>query len=130
MRSVYWLETRLQKEKQEILQGLENGSIRLIVGTHALIEDPVNFKNLQLAVIDEQHRFGVNQRSALRAKGNNLHLLVMTATPIPRSLALTLYGDLDISVMDEMPPGRQPVETHIFYPNERLRAYQFIRGPD
>ena len=116
------------REKQEILEGLENGSIRLVVGTHALIEDPVNFQNLQLAVIDEQHRFGVNQRSALRSKGNNLHLLVMTATPIPRSLALTLYGDLDISIMDEMPPGRQPVETHIFYPNERLRAYQFIRG--
>ena len=116
------------KEKQEILEGLENGSIRLIIGTHALIEDPVSFNNLQLAVIDEQHRFGVNQRSALRSKGNNLHLLVMTATPIPRSLALTLYGDLDISVMDEMPPGRQPVETHIFYPNERLRAFQFVRG--
>jgi ATP-dependent DNA helicase RecG len=115
-------------EKEEIRQGLENGSIKLIIGTHALIESPVQFQQLQLAVIDEQHRFGVAQRAALRGKGNNPHLLVMTATPIPRSLALTVYGDLDLSVMDEMPPGRQPVDTFVLRPVERERAYQVIRS--
>ena len=115
-------------EKQEIRDGLANGSILLVVGTHALLEDPVIFANLQLAVIDEQHRFGVAQRAVLRSKGENPHLLVMTATPIPRSLALTVYGDLDLSVMDEMPPGRQPIQTQVFYPRERERAYVFIRS--
>ncbi len=114
------------KERDEILQGLRDGSVRLIIGTHALIEDPVDFKDLQLAIIDEQHRFGVAQRAALREKGENPHLLVMTATPIPRSLALTVYGDLDVSVIDEMPPGRKPVETHIVYPIERERVYTLI----
>ncbi|WP_322793641.1 ATP-dependent DNA helicase RecG [Bellilinea sp.] len=117
-----------EKEKQEIREALASGEIKLLIGTHALIEDPIEFKHLQLAVIDEQHRFGVAQRSALRAKGNNPHLLVMTATPIPRSLALTIYGDLDLSVMDEMPAGRQPIETRIFTPLERERAYSFIRA--
>lgn len=115
-------------EKQEIRSGLADGTVKLIVGTHALIEDPVEFQRLQLAVIDEQHRFGVAQRSALRAKGDNPHLLVMTATPIPRSLSLTIYGDLDLSIMDEMPAGRQPIETHVFTPLERERAYSFIRS--
>jgi ATP-dependent DNA helicase RecG len=117
-----------EAEKQEIRRGLEDGSIKIIVGTHALLEDPVQFKDLHFAVIDEQHRFGVAQRANLRAKGNNLHLLVMTATPIPRSLALTVYGDLDLSVMDEMPAGRQPTETRVLYPNEREQAYQLIRS--
>ena len=117
-----------ESEKQEIRDGLANDSIKLVVGTHALLEEPVSFANLQLAVIDEQHRFGVDQRAILRSKGENPHLLVMTATPIPRSLALTVYGDLDLSVMDEMPPGRQPIETHVFYPRERERAYSFIRN--
>jgi ATP-dependent DNA helicase RecG len=117
-----------EAEKEEIRLGLENGAIKLVIGTHALIESPVQFKRLQLAVIDEQHRFGVAQRSTLRAKGENPHLLVMTATPIPRSLALTVYGDLDLSVMDEMPPGRQPVETFVVPPVERERAYQLIRS--
>jgi ATP-dependent DNA helicase RecG len=117
-----------ENEKEEIRQGLENGSIKLVIGTHALIESPVQFQHLQLAVVDEQHRFGVAQRSALRAKGVNPHLLVMTATPIPRSLALTVYGDLDLSVMDEMPPGRQPVDTFVLAPLERERAYQLIRS--
>lgn len=116
------------KEREEILSGLENGTIRLVIGTHALIEDPVVFDNLQIAIVDEQHRFGVNQRSALRNKGDTPHLLVMTATPIPRSLALTVYGDLELSVMDEMPPGRQPIETHIVYPVERERTYTLIRA--
>jgi ATP-dependent DNA helicase RecG len=117
-----------EAEKAAIRTGLEEGSIRLIVGTHALLEEPVAFNRLQLAVIDEQHRFGVAQRAILRAKGENPHLLVMTATPIPRSLALTLYGDLDLSVMDEMPSGRRPVETHALHPLERERAYQLIRN--
>jgi ATP-dependent DNA helicase RecG len=115
-------------EKQEIRRALESGEIKLIIGTHALIEDPVKFSDLQLAIIDEQHRFGVEQRALLRSKGENPHLLVMTATPIPRSLALTVYGDLDLSIMDEMPAGRQPVDTRIFYPRERERAYSFIKS--
>lgn len=117
-----------EREKQEIRQGLESGQIKLVVGTHALFEPDVLFQRLQLAVIDEQHRFGVAQRATLRAKGENPHLLVMTATPIPRSLALTVYGDLDLSVMDEMPPGRQPVDTYVVKPLERERAYQLIRS--
>jgi len=117
-----------ESEKQEIRESLANGATKLVVGTHALLEDPVVFSNLQLAVIDEQHRFGVDQRAILRSKGENPHLLVMTATPIPRSLALTVYGDLDLSVMDEMPPGRQPIQTQVFYPRERERAYVFIRS--
>lgn len=115
-------------EKERIRTGLLDGSIKLIIGTHALIEDPVEFKHLQLAIIDEQHRFGVEQRSKLRAKGSNPHLLVMTATPIPRSMALTIYGDLDVSVIDEMPVGRQPVETAVLHPMERERAYTLIKG--
>ncbi len=116
-----------ESEKAEIRQALADGTIKIIVGTHALIEDPVSFQQLQLAVIDEQHRFGVAQRAALRQKGENPHLLVMTATPIPRSLALTVYGDLDLSVMDEMPQGRLPIETHVIHPLERERAYQLVR---
>ena len=116
------------EDRQSIAGGLQDGSIKLIIGTHALIEDPVVFQNLQLAIIDEQHRFGIAQRSALRQKGTNPHLLVMSATPIPRSLALTLFGDLDISVIDEMPAGRKPVETSIIHPFAREKAYQAIRG--
>ncbi|MHC1741264.1 MAG: ATP-dependent DNA helicase RecG [Anaerolineaceae bacterium] len=115
-----------QKEREELFKSLEDGTIKLLIGTHALIEMPVKFKNLQFVVIDEQHRFGVAQRAALRTKGDTPHLLVMTATPIPRSLALTLYGDLDLSVMDEMPVGRIPVETHVVHPLERERAFQII----
>ena len=117
-----------ETEKREIRDCLANGTIKLVIGTHALLEDPITFQHLQLAVIDEQHRFGVAQRSILRSKGENPHLLVMTATPIPRSLALTVYGDLDLSVMDEMPVGRIPVETHVIHPNERERAYHLIEG--
>lgn len=113
-------------DKAEIRQGLEEGTIRIVVGTHALLEGPVIFKDLQFVVIDEQHRFGVEQRAALRSKGTNPHLLVMTATPIPRSLALTLYGDLDVSILDEMPAGRQPVDTFIIHPLDRERAYRLI----
>jgi ATP-dependent DNA helicase RecG len=115
-------------EKEEIRAGLQSGAIKIIIGTHTLIEDPVLFRELELIVIDEQHRFGVGQRAALRAKGNNPHLLVMTATPIPRSLALTLYGDLDLGVIGELPPGRQPVSTHIVLPREAERAYNLVRN--
>ncbi len=116
------------KERDEIKSGLMDGSIKLLIGTHALIEEPVQFLNLQLVVIDEQHRFGVSQRALLRQKGANPHLLVMSATPIPRSLALTIYGDLELSIMDEMPEGRKPVETHILSPRDRERGYQVIRN--
>jgi len=114
-------------ERREILAGLASGEVKILVGTHALLESPVQFADLQLAVIDEQHRFGVQQRARLRAKGEHTHILVMTATPIPRSLALTIYGDLDLSVMDEMPPGRQPVGTYLLMPRERERVYRLIR---
>ena len=115
-----------EAERQEIYTGLAEGWIHVVVGTHALIQDSVSFRDLALTVIDEQHRFGVNQRGALRGKGNNPHVLVMTATPIPRTLALTIYADLDLSVIDEMPPGRTPVETKVLQPSERERAYGFI----
>ncbi len=115
------------REKEEIRAGLASGEVKIVIGTHALIEDPVTFADLQYVVVDEQHRFGVEQRAALRSKGTNPHLLVMTATPIPRSLALTLYGDLDLSIMDELPPGRQTIPTYILTPQERERAYALVR---
>ena len=117
-----------EAEKEEIRDGLANNTIKIVIGTHAVIEGPVQFADLQFAVIDEQHRFGVEQRAELRSKGTNPHLLVMTATPIPRSLALTLYGDLDLSIMDEMPAGRQPVNTFVLRPQERERAFTLLRG--
>ena len=117
-----------EPEKEVIRAGLAEGSIKIVIGTHAIIEEPVAFQELQLAVIDEQHRFGVEQRAALRTKGTNPHLLVMTATPIPRSLALTLYGDLDLSVINEMPAGRIPVSTYVLRPQERERAFTLLRG--
>jgi len=115
-------------EKEEIRTGLASGEVRIVIGTHALLEEPVTFADLQFITIDEQHRFGVEQRAILRSKGTNPHLLVMTATPIPRSLALTVYGDLDLSVMDEMPPGRQPIETYVLTPTERERAYTLVQS--
>jgi ATP-dependent DNA helicase RecG len=105
---------------------IASGYIDVAVGTHALIESGVNFHNLGLVVIDEQHRFGVNQRSAMRQKGYNPHILAMTATPIPRTLALTLYGDLDLSIIDEIPPGRMRVRTRWVMPDERDKAYRFV----
>ena len=116
-------------ERRRIHAGLEDGSIGIIIGTHALIEEDVRFKRLGLAVIDEQHRFGVDQRSRLWAKNGDgvpPHVLVMTATPIPRTLAMTLYGDLDVSVIDEMPPGRKPVETMQIGQNHRLQLHKFM----
>ena len=118
------------KERKEIHQGLEDGSIGIIVGTHALLEDVVVFRNLGLAIIDEQHRFGVEQRSRLWKKssaGVPPHVLVMTATPIPRTLAMTLYGDLDVSVIDELPPGRKPVQTIHATEGKRPALYKFMK---
>jgi len=118
------------KDRREIHAGLEDGSIGIIIGTHALIEDTVQFKALGLAIVDEQHRFGVEQRSRLWNKGSGgipPHVLVMTATPIPRTLAMTLYGDLDVSVIDEMPPGRKPIQTLCVGENKRHAMHNFIR---
>ena len=116
------------KERKVIHTKLLNGEIKILIGTHALIEDIVQFTNLGFVVIDEQHRFGVAQRAKLRAK-NSLppHMLIMTATPIPRTLAMTLYGDLDTSLIDELPPGRKPIKTLHFMENHRLRVYGFMR---
>jgi ATP-dependent DNA helicase RecG len=117
-----------QKERKSLLAQLQNGDIHILIGTHALIEDNVMFKNLGLVVIDEQHRFGVAQRAKLRDKGKiPPHILIMTATPIPRTLAMTFYGDLDTSVIDEMPPGRKPIKTMHFMEPQRLRVIGFIR---
>lgn len=113
-------------EKRSIKKALERGDIQVVVGTHALLSQGVEFQNLALAVVDEQHRFGVNQRSALAAKGAHPHLLVLSATPIPRTLALILYGDLDVSVLDELPPGRQPVETYLVNESYHQRLYKFV----
>ncbi|MGV3459090.1 MAG: ATP-dependent DNA helicase RecG [Flavobacterium sp.] len=115
-------------ERRIIHEGLEDGSLHIIIGTHALLEDKVQFKNLGLAVIDEQHRFGVEQRSKLwRKNAVPPHVLVMTATPIPRTLAMSLYGDLDVSVIDELPPGRKPIKTVHRYDSNRLKVWAFLR---
>jgi len=113
-------------ERREILEGLRSGALRAVFGTHALIQDDVVFQRLGLAVVDEQHRFGVMQRSVLARDG--AHMLVMSATPIPRSLALTVYGDLDLSVIDEIPPGRTPVETTVIRPRDLDRVYAGVRA--
>jgi ATP-dependent DNA helicase RecG len=116
------------KKRKEILDGLTTGDIQILIGTHAVIEDPVAFHRLGVAVIDEQHRFGVAQRAKLWAKSENPpHVLVMTATPIPRTLAMTIYGDLDVSVIDELPPGRKPIQTLHKFDNQLTSLYQSIR---
>ena len=123
-------------QRKQIDEQLQSGELNLLIGTHALIEDKVKFKNLGLAIIDEQHRFGVAQRAKLWAKKSpdiknpqqkhSPHILVMTATPIPRTLAMTVYGDLDVSVIDELPPGRKPVKTVHYFDNKRLAVFGFI----
>ncbi|MGL5753633.1 MAG: ATP-dependent DNA helicase RecG, partial [Paraclostridium sp.] len=112
-----------KKQKEKILEKVKNKEIDILIGTHALIEDKVEFNNLGIVITDEQHRFGVRQRNKLSEKGYNPDILVMTATPIPRTLALILYGDLDISIIDELPPGRQPIETIAVYKDKRDKAY-------
>lgn len=110
------------------MAGIASGEIQILLGTHALIEDKVVFKNLGFVVIDEQHRFGVEQRARLARKNSQPpHILIMTATPIPRTLAMTLYGDLDTSVIDELPPGRKPIKTMHFSESQRLRLFGFMK---
>ncbi len=116
-----------QSEKQRLQKHIKEGEVDLVIGTHALIQKEVEFQRLGLAVVDEQHRFGVMQRSTLRQKGFNPHVLVMTATPIPRTLALTIYGDLDLSTINQLPPGRKIVETKWLNPRQRGKAYDFVR---
>jgi len=116
------------KERQTIYQEIESGRTRIIIGTHSLVQKEIKFKKLGLAVVDEQHRFGVLQREALGKKGDNPHLLIMTATPIPRSLALTLYGDMDVSFLDEFPPGRQPISTRVYYEKQQDKAYALMES--
>ncbi len=115
------------KEKKEIRQAITDGGVQLVIGTHALLSDSTVFSNLGLVIADEQHRFGVGQRAALSAKGQDPHLLVMSATPIPRTLALLLYGDLEVSILDELPPGREPVDTFLVTESYRPRINAFIR---
>ena len=117
-----------KSDRNAVYAGLADGSIDIVIGTHAIIQGGVEFANLGLAIIDEQHRFGVEQRGALRGKGTNPHLLVMTATPIPRTLALTMYADLDLSVIDEMPPGRTPIKTSVRPPVMREHCFDFIKA--
>ena len=119
--------SQTKSEKSEIYEEIRSGKAGIVIGTHALIQEGVEFNALAFVTIDEQHRFGVSQRSILRQKGYAPHVLVMTATPIPRTLALTVYGDLDLSVIDEMPPGRQTIRTRKVLPRERERAYRFVR---
>ncbi len=115
------------KQKRSVTSGLALGEIDVVIGTHALISDNVEFFDLALVITDEQHRFGVEQRSALGKKGDSPHVLVMSATPIPRTLALIIYGDLDVSIIDELPPGRRHVETYTVTEKHRERTYNFIR---
>ena len=115
------------RRRRELLQDLINGQLQILVGTHALLEDPVQFARLGLVVVDEQHRFGVRQRNRLMAKGLQPHLLTMTATPIPRTLALSIHGDLDVSQIDELPPGRTPIRTRLLRSGERQEAWELVR---
>src|SRR5690606_30315221 len=117
-----------KKDRKIIHEQLESGELHILIGTHALLEDKVQYHNLGLAIVDEQHRFGVAQRSKLWHK-NDIppHVLVMTATPIPRTLAMSLYGDLDVSVIDELPPGRKPVTTVHRFDNNRLKVFGFLK---
>jgi ATP-dependent DNA helicase RecG len=125
--SVAFLSSSMKKSsREEIHKQILTGKINLIIGTHAVIQESVEFRNLGLGIIDEQHRFGVIQRAALKKKGANPDILVMTATPIPRTLAMTVYGDLDISIIDEMPPGRMPVKTKVFHEKNREKVYEII----
>lgn len=117
-----------KRQKDEILSQIASGEVQIVVGTHALIQDNVEFKNLALAITDEQHRFGVRQRAELVNKGFNPHVLVMTATPIPRTLALFMYGDMDMSIINELPPGRQNIDTYFIRPTMKAKAYNFVRS--
>src|SRR3989338_1165235 len=127
MRPALLTSSMSKKDREQVLRGLKEGGIDLVIGTHALLQDTVAFKKLTFVVIDEQHKFGVDQRALLSAKGSNPDVLVMTATPIPRTLCLTLYGDLDVSVIDEMPPGRGRVQTYRFTMDKAPAVYEQVR---
>ncbi|MCC6278443.1 MAG: ATP-dependent DNA helicase RecG [Oligoflexia bacterium] len=116
-----------EKESQKMRDEVESGNIQLVIGTHALIQENVSFKNLGLVVIDEQHRFGVKQRAQLKQKGGHPHMLIMTATPIPRTLAMSVYGDLDVSVIKELPQGRIPITTRVVHDNKKKQVFDFVR---
>lgn len=116
-----------RSERARLLEEIRSGSAQLIIGTHALIQEAVSFHRLGLVIIDEQHKFGVLQRADFKKKGGNPHILVMTATPIPRTLGLTVYGDLDISVIDQLPPGRLPVTTRLYSESRRMEVYELVR---
>ena len=116
-----------KSDRGPILSGLKNGNIPVVIGTHALIQDDLMFKNLRLVIVDEQHRFGVNQRSALLEKGHHPHFMAMTATPIPRTLSITYHGDMDLSIIDEMPANRIPVITKVVEPERLNKIYTFIK---
>ena len=118
--------TSSRKDKEDI-KAVENGDANIVIGTHALIQDDIKFKRLGLAVVDEQHKFGVMQRGAIKKKGYNPDILIMTATPIPRTLAMSVYGDLDISIIDELPPNRMPIKTMKFYKSHRLDAFKLVK---
>jgi ATP-dependent DNA helicase RecG len=128
LKVVYLSGSTTAKGKKAVLQQISAGEVDMVVGTHAVLQQGVNFHKLGLGIIDEQHRFGVRQRAALRKKGNHPDLLVMTATPIPRSLALTVYGDLALSIIDELPPGRTPIKTRVLSDHERVKAYRHIHA--
>lgn len=128
LKSCLLLGTMPGKQKKEFLEQIKSGEIDLVVGTHAVLQDQVEFKHLGLGVVDEQHRFGVRQRSLLKQKGDNPDILVMTATPIPRTLSMTLYGDLSVSVIDQLPPGRKPVTTKIIYPRYINKMYAQVKA--
>jgi len=126
IKMAYLFSSMKKTSRNEVYKNIKNGKIDLIIGTHAIIQEGVEFAKLGLGIIDEQHRFGVIQRAALKKKGESPDILVMTATPIPRTLAMTVYGDLDISIIDEMPPGRKPIKTKVFHEKERQRVYDLI----
>jgi ATP-dependent DNA helicase RecG len=123
---VMYLRGNMGKERSDILESIKNGYARIVVGTHALLQDDIEFHKLGLVIIDEQHRFGVLQRKNLRQKGLRPDTLVMTATPIPRTLSMVIYGDLDVSVIDEMPAGRHKVRTRVFLEGNKKEAYRLI----
>ena len=127
MRAALFVSTVKKKERQALYEQVQGGEIDLVVGTHAVINEEIAFKDLSFAVIDEQHKFGVRQRALLSEKGSNPDVLIMTATPIPRTLCITLYGDLDLSVIDQMPPGRGEIHTKLYTPERYQEVYDFVK---
>lgn len=127
LRSILLTSSLRRRSRDSVGKEIEEGKAHIVIGTHALIQEGVHFKNLGLAIIDEQHKFGVIQRAALKKKGYQPDVLIMTATPIPRTLAMTLYGDLDVSIINQLPPGRGPIQTKVIFEKERFRVYRLLR---